>query len=249
MALQDRKPQPRKKDVNLFLPGIENLEFLKNENTALVYLDPSNGNLPVDQVHPGAAGMAAGLGCRDCHKAAGGGMSMEVLVLRRGGVNSVRQPPQPPPALVVIEGARRTCLPAVLLRGGTTEIHGALERVAYAPPTVRIRRATSEYEPTMSSPLRFSRSASCSEASKIPKRPIAPRRAGIIAPLDCETGGKRIRISCFQRRSPWHGYCLFNDTAGGGRMPLVRCAVSTHHESRSSERWMPQSSQRLRIYR
>jgi hypothetical protein len=34
----------------LFLPGIASLEFLNNENTALVYLDPNNGNLPVGQV-------------------------------------------------------------------------------------------------------------------------------------------------------------------------------------------------------
>ncbi len=148
----------------MFPPGFASLEFLKNENTALVYLDANNGNLPVGQVHPGAAGMAAGLGCRDCHTAAGGGMSMEVLVLRRGGANSVT--PTPPPALAVCEGTRRTCLPAVLRRGGTTGIHGALEHVAYAPPTVRIRRGTSGYEPTMRSPLRFSRPVSRSNARK-----------------------------------------------------------------------------------
>ena len=148
----------------MFLPGIASLEFLNNENTALVYLDPNNGNLPVGQVHLGTAGMAAGLGCRDCHTAVGGGMSMEVLVLQRGGVNSVT--PTPPPALAVSEGTRRTCLPAVLQRGGTTGIHGALERVAYAPPTVRIRRATSEYAPTMRSPLSFSRPVSRSNARK-----------------------------------------------------------------------------------
>ena len=84
------------KDVNLFLPGIASLEFLKNENIALVYLDPNNGNNPVGQVHPGAGGMAAGLGCRDCHTAVGGGMSMEVLVPRRGGVNTVTPIPPPP---------------------------------------------------------------------------------------------------------------------------------------------------------
>ena len=62
----------------------------------LVYLDPNDGNNPVGQVHPGAGGIAAGLGCRDCHTAAGGGMSMEVLVPRRGGVNTVTPIPPPP---------------------------------------------------------------------------------------------------------------------------------------------------------
>lgn len=83
-------------EVNLFLPGITSLEFLKNENIGLDYLDPDNGNNPVGQVHAGAGGIGAGAGCRDCHTATGGGLSMEVLVPRRGGVNTPTPIPPPP---------------------------------------------------------------------------------------------------------------------------------------------------------
>lgn len=82
--------------VDLFLPGIASFEFLKNENIGLVYLDPNNGNNPVGQVHPGAGGIAGGDACRDCHTAAGGGLSMEVLVPQRGGVNTPTPIPPPP---------------------------------------------------------------------------------------------------------------------------------------------------------
>jgi hypothetical protein len=92
------------KDVNLFLPGIASLEFLKDENTSLVYLDPNNGNNPVDQSHGGAGGISGGLGCRDCHTAAIGdpfdGISfegtMESLVPLRGGVDTPSPIPPPP---------------------------------------------------------------------------------------------------------------------------------------------------------
>jgi hypothetical protein len=96
------------KELNLFLPGITSLEFLKDENVGLVYLDPANGNNPVAQSHGGAFEFALGLGCRDCHTAAigdpfqppqPGGFfvgSMESLVPLRGGVNTPTPIPPPP---------------------------------------------------------------------------------------------------------------------------------------------------------
>jgi hypothetical protein len=97
------------KDLNLFSPGIASLEFLEDKNGALVYLDPNNGNIPVDQSHGGSFGINfMGLGCRDCHTAANGDPyeptqpggfdagSMEFFAPLRGGVNTPTPIPPPP---------------------------------------------------------------------------------------------------------------------------------------------------------
>ena len=94
-------------DVNLFLPGIASLEFLKNENVGVEYLDVNQQ--PIDQTHFGAFGMDAGLGCRDCHVAAigdpftGGGFfsgTMEELAPLRGGVDEPTPVPEPSAAVL-----------------------------------------------------------------------------------------------------------------------------------------------------
>jgi hypothetical protein len=75
--------------VYLFQPGINTWEFLVGDNEAdgKVYTDPETG-LVVDQVHGGAAAVASGTPCTDCHvvRIADGGNSMEALAGARGGV-------------------------------------------------------------------------------------------------------------------------------------------------------------------
>jgi hypothetical protein len=80
--------------VYLFQPGINTYEFLDgtNDTDGKVYTDPVTGN-PVDQVHGGAAEVAAGDACTDCHVVriadedpAKFGGSMEAVAAQRGGV-------------------------------------------------------------------------------------------------------------------------------------------------------------------
>jgi len=89
--------------LDLFQPGINTWEFLTGDGGAQagkVYTDPETA-APVNQIHPGAAGVTSGaLSCADCHtvRAADGGASMEVLTGNRGGIwadTPVVAPPAP----------------------------------------------------------------------------------------------------------------------------------------------------------
>ena len=75
--------------VYLFQPGINTWEFLVGDNEAdnKVYTDPVTGAV-VDQVHGGAAAVAIGTPCTDCHtvRKVDGAASMEALAAQRGGV-------------------------------------------------------------------------------------------------------------------------------------------------------------------
>ena len=75
--------------VYLFQPGINTYEFLDGSNATdnKVYTDPVTGAV-VDQVHGGAAQVAAGAACTNCHvvRIADGGNSMEAVAGDRGGV-------------------------------------------------------------------------------------------------------------------------------------------------------------------
>jgi hypothetical protein len=91
-------------DINLFQPGIASLEFLLNQNTGIVYIDPVTQQ-PVDQSHSGADGLLNDQrSCTDCHTAATVGEpapslfnagSMEALAPQRGGVNTATPIPEP----------------------------------------------------------------------------------------------------------------------------------------------------------
>ncbi len=91
-------------DINLFQPGIASLEFLLDQNTGLVYIDPVTDQ-PVDQTHGGANALLNNArSCQDCHTAAAVGEpppplfnagSMEVLASQRGGVNTPTPVPEP----------------------------------------------------------------------------------------------------------------------------------------------------------
>jgi hypothetical protein len=94
--------------MNLFLPGITSLEFLKGQNNGLTYIDPRTDEA-IDQEHAGDNFLPpnGSLGCRDCHTAssaeafnppsAGGfnARSMEALAPQRGGIST---PTPIPPA-------------------------------------------------------------------------------------------------------------------------------------------------------
>ncbi len=110
--------------INLFLPGIASLEFLLNQNTGLVYVDPVTQQ-PVDQNHSGASGLLNDQrSCTDCHTAAAAGEpapalfnagSMEDLIPQRGGVNTPT--PIPEPFAMALQLAAMGAL-AVLARPG-----------------------------------------------------------------------------------------------------------------------------------
>ncbi len=78
--------------INLFLPGIASLEFLKGENVGKEY-QRYNDPTPVDQIH-GGSGSVGITSCSVCHVVTdaevGGGMgwagAMESLIPQRGGV-------------------------------------------------------------------------------------------------------------------------------------------------------------------
>ncbi len=102
-------------DINLFLPGITSLEFVKGENEGKRYIDPVTGS-PIDQTHFGSGAMLAGASCTDCHTASSaeaatfvpgiGGFfagSMEDLVPQRGGVNTPT-PIIPEPSTLLLAG-------------------------------------------------------------------------------------------------------------------------------------------------
>mgnify|MGYP001612728487 CR=1 FL=1 len=74
------------KRINLFQPGITTWEFLTNQNTADVFVDPVTG-VAVNQIHPGAAAIGTGTDCTTCHvtRTIDGANAMETLAPRRGG--------------------------------------------------------------------------------------------------------------------------------------------------------------------
>lgn len=96
-------------DIDLFLPGITSLAFLRGENDGTKeYLDPATNSL-VDQVHGGAGGVTGGMSCKTCHTESGDGaggyidsMSMETLVPGRGGVWDPTPRPIPEPTTLVL---------------------------------------------------------------------------------------------------------------------------------------------------
>ncbi len=77
-------------DINLFLPGITSWEFLTGLDEGLEFIDPATDEA-VNQFHPGASSVLAGISCTVCHTAAsseGSGSSgaMETLTRQRGGI-------------------------------------------------------------------------------------------------------------------------------------------------------------------
>lgn len=82
--------------IYLFQPGITSWEFLNNRDTGFTFVDPDTGDT-VRNIHPGAAGVAAGTPCTTCHTvlAADGPASMQELVLRRRGVWAPTPVPAP----------------------------------------------------------------------------------------------------------------------------------------------------------
>lgn len=71
----------------LFQPGAASWEFLTNQDAGKTFTDPATGKV-VASTHGGAAGIADGKACQDCHDATGERLPLAVLSKRRGGVFS-----------------------------------------------------------------------------------------------------------------------------------------------------------------